>query len=106
MIDDQPPTLEEVSDEQLKIEELMKTKQQKEQEWFAKRQAQADAEKEGCTYIEEVSEPAVDDEDRDLEKDMDEREEIENVLLDENRVREGMKKVSQDQIIAEMLKSQ
>jgi len=39
---------------------------------------------------------------KEIEKKIESKEELEDVLLDENRVREGMKKVTQDSIIEEM----
>jgi hypothetical protein len=114
IIDDQPPTLEEVSAEDLKIEELMKTKQRKEKEWFDERQKKAECEAKGEKYVsladlEEEEEAAKAAEEAAKQEEMnaalESKEELEDVLMDEERVREGMKKVSQGHIIEEMTRA-
>lgn len=93
----------------------MKTKQQKEKEWFAERQKKAECESKGEKYVSLADLEKEEDEAKateeaakqeEIEKEQESKEELEDVLLDENRVREGMKKVSQSHIIEEMQRAQ
>jgi len=89
----------------------MKTKQKKEKEWFEERQKKAECEARGEKYVsladlekEEAEAKAAEEalKQEEIEKALESKEELEDVLMDENRVREGMKKVSQNHIIEEM----
>lgn len=103
--EEQPPELEEVDEETRKLEEIEKMKKQKQQEWFDNVVKESEKSKAHQSTENKENEPLDAGEEKENQSDNQSEKsmiELEDILMDENKVRDAMKTISGKDIKASL----